>query len=108
MSYETTHGPIPKGMKVCHTCDTPPCVNPEHLFLGTQKDNILDAVRKGRMDRLNKIKGSKHYRAKLTEVQVKAILKDTRLHRKIAEDYNIDKSQISRIKRGKTWKHVRE
>lgn len=47
-SYEYHVEPIPKGMLVCHTCDNPPCINPEHLFLGTSKDNAIDMIKKGR------------------------------------------------------------
>lgn len=48
VSYELAHGPIPAGMSVLHRCDTPPCVNPAHLFIGTQLENIRDCIAKGR------------------------------------------------------------
>ncbi|WP_369073974.1 HNH endonuclease signature motif containing protein [Hymenobacter sediminis] len=48
LSLELAIGPIPQGMFVCHTCDTPACINPAHLFLGSPKDNVLDKMKKGR------------------------------------------------------------
>ncbi len=48
LAYEITKGPIPAGMYVCHHCDNPPCVRPDHLFLGTQRDNVYDSIAKRR------------------------------------------------------------
>jgi hypothetical protein len=54
LSFKLNVGDIPKGMFVCHTCDTPSCINPEHLFLGTPKDNTKDMINKGRAKNQNK------------------------------------------------------
>jgi len=53
-AYELFIGPIPEGMMVCHRCDVPYCVNPDHLFIGTAKDNAMDEVAKGRNPHANK------------------------------------------------------
>lgn len=103
-SYEINIGPIPEGMLVCHHCDVPACVNPRHLFIGTQKDNLRDRNNKGRF---HPVKGERHGRSKLTEEQVKAIMKDDRTQREIAADYGVDRAMISHIKRGHSWKHLR-
>ena len=66
-AWEDANGPIPEGMSVLHHCDNPPCKNPDHLFLGTQDDNVQDMIMKGR-DR--KVHGEEQWCAKLTETQV--------------------------------------
>jgi hypothetical protein len=100
-SYEIHIGPIPDGLCVLHRCDTPACVNPEHLFLGTQQDNMADMNRKGRGAR-----GERNGGTHLTERDILAIRADKRLHRLIAADYGVAGSQISVIKNRKTWRHV--
>ena len=66
--WELTNGPIPAGLFLCHRCDTPACVNPAHLFLGTHADNMADRGAKGRQ-----LKGERHHKARLTAAQVAEI-----------------------------------
>lgn len=68
-SYELVHGPIPEGLVLLHTCDVRACVNPAHLKLGTQKDNILDAVAKGRHCHGETSGNAKYTLAQITEVR---------------------------------------
>jgi len=69
IAFELTCGKIPTGMVICHSCDNRLCVNPSHLFIGTQKENLQDAVRKGRTAR-----GEKNGRSKLTNIGVKLLI----------------------------------
>jgi hypothetical protein len=113
-AYKLTRNDIPEKMKVCHTCDNPPCCNPKHLFLGTQKDNTMDRDRKGR--NVN-YRGSQHGSSILTEEQAKEALKLRRPGKKrakkgevkkLAEEFGVSKSTISMIVMGNNWKHLKE
>jgi len=86
---------------VCHKCDVPACVNPDHLFVGTQTDNMKDMWIKNRGAR-----GNASGRRKLNEDQVKEILCDTRKQCDIAKFYGVDPSLISLIKTRKQWRHL--
>ncbi len=108
VSYELHTGPIPEGMVVCHRCDNPPCVNPEHLFLGTQLDNILDMQQKGRS---NIVKGEGHWRCILTLEQVIEIKSQLAnytpgLTTRLAREYGVAVPTIKAIKARRIWKHV--
>lgn len=73
VAYELTYGSIPDGLVVCHHCDNPPCVRPDHLFISTQRGNVADCVSKGRAGDHTPITpahGESHYRAILTDKQV--------------------------------------
>ncbi len=105
VSYLITHGIIPPHMDVCHTCDNPSCVRPDHLFLGTRKDNLQDAVQKGRMS-----VGERNGRAKLTAAQVKEIRKRYPLEKptyhSLAAEYGRSDYAIRAIIHRLTWKHI--
>lgn len=104
-SYELHNGPIPEGMEVCHRCDVPGCVAPHHLFLGTHKQNMQDAVRKGRSIMAS---GEGNYRAKLNEIQVKAILAAVGTQEAIAARFGVGCTTVSRIRGKKLWGHLHE
>lgn len=99
--YKLHHGVDPGSKKVCHTCDNPACVNPEHLWLGTQRDNVADCVTKGRQTRLA---GGRNPQARLTVRQVKKIRLSTEKSGELAERFGVTPSQIWRIRSGKQWK----
>lgn len=104
LSWEIHVGPIPDGMHVLHRCDTPPCVRPEHLFLGTHAENHVDKTRKGRQTR-----GEGVVIGKLTADSVRAIrthLADGMTQRAIAAMFTVSHTAIRWIAIGKTWKHV--
>ena len=101
-SYELVHGPIPVSLNACHKCDVRCCVNPEHIFPGTQCENMADMVQKGRD---NPRRGEENGQVRLTEAQIAAIRTDPRRLKIIGADYGIDKSRVWHIKRGHHWKH---
>ena len=105
VAYEAVVGPIPPSMQVLHRCDVPSCVNPAHLFLGTNEDNIDDKVRKGRQSRL---RGETNGVAKLSAADVAAIreLKGVMAQREIARRFGVRPTAICRIYNGKSWSQV--
>lgn len=97
-------GDIPDGLFVCHHCDNPACINLEHLFLGTNSDNMKDMYSKGRG---NNFKGEGSPCSKLTRVDVvyiRELLKLNITQQKIADTYKVDRTLISQIKGNKIWK----
>lgn len=108
LAWELTHGPIPDGLKVLHDCDNPPCCNSEHLFLGTQADNMADMRAKGR-HRFGISQGEKHGCAKLTAVRVRSLRMIRELgvsHRQLGNMFGVAHSTAARICRRELWKHV--
>lgn len=101
VSYEQKHGPIPNGMMALHHCDVKCCVNPDHIFVGTQQDNMTDKVRKNRQ-----AKGINHGNAKLTEDQVREIKSSSETSIKLSAKFNYSASMIRAIKNGYIWKHL--
>lgn len=106
-SYKANVGDIPDGMSVCHTCDVPNCVNPDHLFLGTHLDNMRDKVKKGRCQAL---RGDKNPYHKLTEDQVVVIKQMLRCgadRGEVAATFGVVPGTIGHIIAGRTWLHVK-
>jgi len=103
VSWEMHKGAIPPSMFVCHKCDEPRCVNPDHLFLGTIQDNHADMVSKGRG-----IKGVKCHLAKLTDAKAKKILcmAKSMPQVSIAKLMEVSQTTVSNVIGRRSWKHV--
>lgn len=125
-SYEIFVGPIPKGLNACHKCDNSICINPHHIFIGTQKENIDDCRKKGRfgldiyykngghLGRRNGVgpwlKGEDHGQAKLTNAQaleILSLLSNKVKQKVIAKEFGVDQSTVSDIKTKKTLETFR-
>jgi hypothetical protein len=118
LAWELTNGPISDGLFVCHRCDNPPCVRPDHLFLGTHADNMNDMDAKGRRRRGEKHhgwgkpgpgRGENNRHAKLTPAQVEEIRQRYAAGAKrldLASEYGLHRSTILKIGTGISWKSI--
>jgi len=107
LSYSLSVGAIPRGKQINHTCDNTRCVNPKHLWIGTQQENIADRVQKKRSYRAH---GSKNASSKLTERKVrniKRLLQQGVTYSQLSRAYKVATSTIGRIARDTHWKHVK-
>jgi hypothetical protein len=102
VSFSVFIGRFPKNKKVLHWCDTPCCVNPEHLFIGTQKDNVHDMERKNRSYHPA---GEDHGKALLTAQQVREI-RAAKKSRGLAKQYGVGQHVIKYARRAGTWKNI--
>lgn len=119
VSYMIFNGHFPDEMFICHTCDNPLCVNPSHLFLGTNQDNIADMVRKGRRAGDNhwtkKLdgrlpSGERHWNSRLSVEDVREIRRRRGMGESLTElgkAFGVSSCYISEVARGKKWSHVK-
>lgn len=119
VAYELTYGPIPDGLVVCHSCDNPPCVRPDHLFLGTYSDNMRDAAAKGRLPRGDthsartrpetRARGMRHGNRKLTETDVRHIRREYSNGSStisLSHRFGVCLTTIKNVVSRKIWRHV--
>lgn len=103
VAYSKHYGIDIQGSVIRHTCDNPPCVNPEHLIIGTHQDNMRDMVSRGRQ---RKAKGEQNSKAKLTAADVKHIrrlIANGEMLKDIAKNYGVRTTTITAIKTGQNW-----
>lgn len=105
VAWQIYRGPIPKGKQVLHRCDNPPCVNPAHLFIGTNRRNVDDKVKKGRQSKgengLNKL-------SEKNVIQIFKLLSDpSNTYMEISKKFGVGQRQIYMIAQRKNWKHLK-
>lgn len=110
LSWIEHNGPIPKGLYVLHKCDNRWCINPDHLFLGTYKDNSDDMIKKGRAKHDGYlVQGERNGHSILKEkdiIEIKRLLDAGFTHSSIGEFFGVTRECITRINRGINWRHV--
>lgn len=109
VAWELTNGPIPTGMQVLHRCDVRACCRPDHLFLGSQRDNVNDMIMKGR-DAQNPVFGERHGKSKLTAPKVseiRSLYASGVSQQEIADRFGITRGNVGFIVSHKTWRHVK-
>lgn len=104
-SYQEFNGPIPDGMVVMHKCDVTACVNPDHLTLGTQTDNMDDMRAKGRGKAVGP-KGERQHLARLTADIVREIRVSNEGETTLARRFGVHRDSIGNVRRRKTWRHI--
>ncbi len=96
-------GDIPAGSFVCHSCDNPPCVNPDHLWIGDAQKNASDMVKKGRYTKRTLPCGEKHHKTKISAEDA-AYIKSSKEHRRVlCKRFGVSIGTISKIRMGRTW-----
>lgn len=110
LAYQWWSGPIPAGLSVLHRCNTPSCVNPCHLYVGTHYDNMQDRKLAGHYcfdhAKKNPARGSRNAFAKLKESDIPEIRRSTLPQKETARRYGVTPGVISHIMTGRTWRHV--
>lgn len=102
LSWIVHVGEIPEGVKICHKCDVTCCCNPEHLFLGSQKDNVADAIQKGKYE--NRKQGKRRNKLNWDQVQeIKKLHGEGMSREDIKEKYDVGQTCIAKILTGKSW-----
>lgn len=108
--YALHCGPIAEGLFVCHRCDNPGCVNPQHLFLGTPQDNTLDAWKKGRLPQIPPMPGELNPKAILTAdqvIEIRRLYATGKVYQKdIAKMFGVKQITISNIITKRNWGHL--
>jgi hypothetical protein len=113
ISYALHHGSVPDDLFVLHRCDVPSCVRPDHLWLGTNRDNMLDASAKSRCGPQKYPglypTGEGHANSKLTAekvLEMRRLFSDGHDHASLSEKFGVTKANVGYIVRGKAWKHL--
>jgi hypothetical protein len=106
ISWRIHHGLLPDELHVLHKCDTPACVNPNHLFLGSDADNVQDMLMKGRANRRPRVFAENHGMAKISNQIALAIFNSSGSQRSIAKSFNVSQSTVNSIKTGRQWSTI--